>query len=56
MTTTAMSGKETVKDCDRRRALVNVGNYQIKGLLGKGNFARVVEAVHTVLQSKVLIV
>lgn len=38
------------------RKLVNVGNYRLTGKrLGKGNFARVEEAVHSVLNTKVII-
>lgn len=36
------------------RKLVSVGNYRLTGKrLGKGNFARVEEAVHSVLNIKV---
>ncbi|KAF7384384.1 hypothetical protein HZH66_012634 [Vespula vulgaris] len=35
-----------------RRSLVSVGKYQMIRLLGKGNFARVEEAIHTILRTK----
>nr|KAF7404427.1 hypothetical protein H0235_015121 [Vespula pensylvanica] len=37
-----------------RRSLVSVGKYQMIRLLGKGNFARVEEAIHTILRTKIL--
>ncbi|XP_031784442.1 MAP/microtubule affinity-regulating kinase 3-like isoform X4 [Nasonia vitripennis] len=39
----------------QRMRLVSVGNYEMTRLLGRGNFARVVEAVHSVLKAKVAI-
>ncbi|XP_043680149.1 SNF1-related protein kinase catalytic subunit alpha KIN12-like isoform X1 [Vespula pensylvanica] len=38
-----------------RRSLVSVGKYQMIRLLGKGNFARVEEAIHTILRTKVAV-
>lgn len=39
-----------------KRSLVRVGNYQMLKPLGKGNFARVEEAIHTVLGVKVSVI
>lgn len=39
-----------------KKSLVRVGKYQILGPLGKGNFARVEEAIHTVLGVKVSVI
>lgn len=38
---------------DAKKSLTSVGNYRVLDQLGKGNFAKVVQAVHTVLKSKV---
>lgn len=39
-----------------KKSLVRVGRYQMLGPLGKGNFARVEEAIHTVLGVKVSVI
>lgn len=39
-----------------KKSLVRVGKYQMLGPLGKGNFARVEEAIHTVLGVKVSVI
>jgi hypothetical protein len=39
-----------------KKSLVHIGKYQILGPLGKGNFARVEEAIHTVLGVKVSVI
>ncbi|OXU28325.1 hypothetical protein TSAR_015893, partial [Trichomalopsis sarcophagae] len=49
--TTRTSYASQQQDVQRMR-LVSVGNYETTRLLGRGNFARVVEAVHSVLKAK----
>lgn len=39
-----------------KKSLVHVGKYQMLRPLGKGNFARVEEAIHTVLGVKVSVI
>lgn len=39
-----------------KMTLIRVGKYQMLGPLGKGNFARVEEAIHTVLGVKVSVI
>jgi len=39
-----------------KKTLIRVGKYQMLGPLGKGNFARVEEAIHTVLGVKVSVI
>lgn len=39
-----------------KKSLVRIGKYQMLGPLGKGNFARVEEAIHTVLGVKVSVI
>jgi len=39
-----------------KKTLIHVGKYQMLGPLGKGNFARVEEAIHTVLGVKVSVI
>ncbi|XP_070165896.1 MAP/microtubule affinity-regulating kinase 3-like [Polyergus mexicanus] len=48
-------GGNVVVVAPANKSLVRVGKYQMLGPLGKGNFARVEEAIHTVLGVKVAI-
>lgn len=41
-------------DLNAKRYITSVGNYDMIKVLGKGNFAKVVEAEHSVLKIKVL--
>lgn len=54
-TSTSSVSKSSGVNNNRKKVLNTVGNYHMVRILGKGNFARVAEAVHTVLQSKVAI-
>ncbi|XP_077265297.1 MAP/microtubule affinity-regulating kinase 3-like [Temnothorax americanus] len=49
------SGGDVVVVGPAKKTLIRVGKYQMLGPLGKGNFARVEEAIHTVLGVKVAI-
>ncbi|XP_051176274.1 serine/threonine-protein kinase MARK2-like isoform X2 [Leptopilina boulardi] len=55
MQSTLSSSVNKIADNNNKKILNNVGNYHLLRILGKGNFARVAEAFHTVLQSKVAI-
>lgn len=54
-TSTSSVSKSSGVNNNRKKVLNTVGNYHMVRILGKGNFARVAEAVHTVLQSKVFL-
>lgn len=53
VTTRTSYGNQHQQACIQRMRLVSVGNYEMTRLLGRGNFARVVEAVHSILKVKV---